>query len=226
MTGFYDLPRWLMPLVQRTFDWIYQHGDWAYDSISWVVSGGRWQDWVRSMALWPEAQEGAMVLELGVGPGHLQVYLAEQGFTPYGIDFSQAMLRRARRCLKRRGYASRLARAKAQALPFLTDTFSRVVATFPSDYIFDPQTQKEVWRVLAPGGRFDALLTAASGLLLVWERFWGDGDPNHQKVLLEERFQPLADLGARVLVKRYPLPRHAWGWVVTAYKPPYPEETL
>lgn len=226
MTGFYDLPRWVMPVIRKTFDWVYQHGAWAYDAISWAVSGGRWQEWIRAMALWPEAQEGAPVLELGVGPGHLQAHMAQLGLKPYGIDFSQGMLRRAVRRMRRQGLPPRLVRARAQALPFPQNTFPRVVATFPSDYIFDLQTQREVWRVLAPGGRFDTLLTAASGLLWVWERLWGDGNPDHQKALLEERFQPLADLGARVLVKRYPLPRHAWGWVVTAYKPPYSEETL
>lgn len=224
MTGFYDLPRWVMPVIRKTFDWVYQHGAWAYDAISWAVSGGRWQEWIRAMALWPEAQEGAPVLELGVGPGHLQAHMAQLGLKPYGIDFSQGMLRRAVRRMRRQGLPPRLVRARAQALPFPQNTFPRVVATFPSDYIFDPNTLREILRVLQPGGRFDSLLTASSGLLLWWERIWGSGDPARQKALLEAHFQPLAAWGARVVLQHRELPHGAKGWVVTAYKPPYPQE--
>ena len=50
----------------------------------------------------------------------------------------------------------------AQSLPFPCDYFDSIVATFPSGYVFDPNTLAEVKRVLRPpsvddntiGGRF------------------------------------------------------------------------
>ncbi len=212
------LVRWLMPVIRAGLHWLYTRGAWAYDAVAWLVSGGHWQDWVRSMALWPEAQEGTWVLELGVGPGHLQVQLAELGFRPVGVDPSPYMLRRARRRLRRAGHRPRLVRARAQALPFPSERFHRVVATFPTEYVFDARTVEEVWRVLKPGGRFDILLSASGWLLTRWER-WLGGDEHAQEMELYRSFRPAARLGALVYIRRYPLPHGAWGWVVTLYKP-------
>src|SRR5205814_10348811 len=38
-------------------------------------------------------------------------------------------------------------------LPFSNESFDTVVSTFPSEYIYDPDTIDEVERVLRPGGR-------------------------------------------------------------------------
>ncbi len=218
------LARWLMPVIRSGLNWLYTRGAWAYDAVAWLVSGGHWQDWVRSMALWPEAREGARVLELGAGPGHLQVHLASLGFHPVGVDPSPYMLRRAKRRLRQIGYPARLVCARAQALPFLAETFDRIVATFPTEYVFEPRTVEEAWRVLKPGGRFDILLSASGWLLTRWERFLGAGDEQAQEMELYEAFRPAARLGALVYIRRYPLPHGAWGWVVTLYKPALLEE--
>jgi ubiquinone/menaquinone biosynthesis C-methylase UbiE len=39
-------------------------------------------------------------------------------------------------------------------------SLNQVVATFPTEYIFDPATVKEVYRILLPGGRLVVLLVA------------------------------------------------------------------
>ncbi len=211
--------RWLMPIFRAGLNWLYHRGAWAYDTVAWLVSGGHWQDWVRSMALWPEAHEGAWVLELGSGPGHLQAHLARLGFRPVGVDPSPFMIRRARKRLRRLGLPCRLLQARAQALPFPPESFHRIVATFPTEYIFEPDTIQEVWRVLRSGGRFDILLSASSWILRWWERFWGPGDEQEQEERMYQAFLPAARLGAQVYIRRYPLPHGAWGWVVTLYKP-------
>ncbi len=41
----------------------------------------------------------------------------------------------------------------AQHQPFSEDSFDTVVSTFPSEYIYDPDTLSEIERVLRPGGR-------------------------------------------------------------------------
>jgi ubiquinone/menaquinone biosynthesis C-methylase UbiE len=138
---------WLMRLF---FYLIYQPMAWIYDLVAWSVSLGRWKDWVLSVLPYLDGQP---VLELGHGPGYLQIALAERGVKAFGLDFSRQMGRLARRRLEKLGYAQHIARGRSQALPFRSAAFSRLVATFPSDYIFHPATLAEAHRILAPGGR-------------------------------------------------------------------------
>ena len=55
--------------------------------------------------------------------------------------------------MTRSGFSPVLSRGYAQFLPFGADCFDSVVATFPSEYINDPQTLAEARRVLCLGGR-------------------------------------------------------------------------
>ena len=63
--------------------------------------------------------------------------------------------RLASRRLSRNGLPMRLCRAKAQRLPFPDNYFANVIATFPTNYIFEPDTVAEIYRVLStnPTGR-------------------------------------------------------------------------
>ena len=45
-------------------------------------------------------------------------------------------------------------------LPFPSGAFQSVAATFPTEYIFDPQTLNEIRRVLSPGGQLIIIPTA------------------------------------------------------------------
>jgi ubiquinone/menaquinone biosynthesis C-methylase UbiE len=103
---------------------------------------------------------GPDVLELGHGPGHLQADLVQNGIKTTGIDLSPQMCRIATRRLGRKGFDPRLVRAQAQRLPFEDCSYNEVVATFPSEYIFDSKTILETYRVLVPGGRFVILPVA------------------------------------------------------------------
>ena len=51
------------------------------------------------------------------------------------------------------GANSRVLQGSAQYIPFPDAAFDTVVSTFPSEYIYDPDTISEVERVLRPGGR-------------------------------------------------------------------------
>jgi ubiquinone/menaquinone biosynthesis C-methylase UbiE len=104
--------------------------------------------------------DGPRVLEIGHGPGHLQVALQEKGLAAYGLDESRQMGSIAVSRLRRKGMPPRLARGYAQALPFESGRFDNVVATFPTEYIFDPQTLAAIWRVLRPGGKLVVVLAA------------------------------------------------------------------
>jgi SAM-dependent methyltransferase len=140
--------RILLALLRPVFWLLYHQFAWAYDLVAAVVSLGRWQDWVRTALPHLEGR----VLELGFGPGHLQTALHQKGAEAFGLDESRQMLRQAAGRLKKAGYPPRLSRGHAQSLPFPAASFERVAATFPSEYIFDPRTLAEIYRVLRPGG--------------------------------------------------------------------------
>jgi ubiquinone/menaquinone biosynthesis C-methylase UbiE len=92
------------------------------------------------------------VLEIGFGPGHLQMALNADGLAVFGLDESRQMSHQAARRLHRVKYPQRLIRGNAQNLPFLDCAFDRVVATFPSEFIFEGQTLLDIHRVLRPAG--------------------------------------------------------------------------
>lgn len=138
---------WYRALVRRAFHHFYRELAWTYDAVAWLVSAGLWRRW----ALAPLPLLRGRTLELGFGPGYLQLALA--GRPAAGLDASPQMARMAARRLRRAGQAPRLARGLAQQLPFAAGAFDTVVATFPAEYILDPRTHAEVRRVLAPGGR-------------------------------------------------------------------------
>ncbi len=207
------LRRW----VFRFLDWLYTQGAVFYDLVAAGVSLGWWTDWVRSMALWPEARPNARVLELGCGPGHLLQESLEKGFWAVGVDASPNMLRLARRRLKARNLPVRLVRARAQALPFPDAFFDRVVASFPTAYIVEPETLREIARVLRPQGRVDVLMGASFPWLNRLERLLGL-DAQDTMDRWEDRFRPWKALGVTYTVHMYPLPGGARGWVVSGWK--------
>ncbi len=164
----------------RTYAWLterlYNELAWAYDPISWTISGGKWST-CREDVL-PHIT-GKRVLELGFGTGDLLIALHRCGFAVYGLERSQTMHQVASRKLQQQG-GIKVQRVcgLAQHLPFPNNSFDTVVATFPSGYVFDPSTLIEVKRVLrlpeassnVPGGRFVivGLLADYRGKTLGW----------------------------------------------------------
>jgi|WetSurMetagenome_2_1015567.scaffolds.fasta_scaffold154350_3 ubiquinone/menaquinone biosynthesis C-methylase UbiE len=156
-------------ILRVIYDLLYHPFAWSYDLVAGFVSFGQWIGWVE--AIIPLVQ-GSKVLELGFGPGHLQMRLVLKGFQVYGLDESPQMTRQASRRLRRNGTAVNLVRGLSQNLPF-DSLFDTVVATFPSEYIFDPKTMGEISRVLLPEGRLIILLSVSPG------------NPNSRSVLVK-----------------------------------------
>jgi ubiquinone/menaquinone biosynthesis C-methylase UbiE len=150
------LMRLLLSFFQIFFHLLYHQFAWMYDLVAALVSLGRWKTWVGSALPYIEGR----VLEIGFGPGHLQVSMHAAGLAAFGLDESRQMARQARRRLHRQGYSFNLSRGLAQHLPFSKAVFDTVVATFPSEYIFAPDTLAEIRRVLVPGGRLVILPSA------------------------------------------------------------------
>ena len=140
----------MMRLLRFFFYHFYHAFAWTYDLVAAVVSVGRWQEWVLSALPY---LRGPRVLELGHGPGHLQLAGRQRGLAMFGLDESRQMGRMAFSRMARNGLEPRLSRGYAQAMPFKTGELDEVVATFPTEYIFDPRTLAEARRVLRPGGK-------------------------------------------------------------------------
>ncbi|MBI3175839.1 MAG: methyltransferase domain-containing protein [Chloroflexi bacterium] len=148
----------LTRFMRHFFQWLYHPLAFTYDLVAAAVSFGRWNDWGRGVL--PHVH-GTRVLEVGHGPGHLQRSLLDLGLAPVGLDESAQMGRLAKTRLLKSGYAKiNLVRGVTQSLPFPSGHFDTILSTFPSEYIFDPQTLSEVWRVLDNGGRLVVLPAA------------------------------------------------------------------
>ncbi len=137
-------------LVRFGFYLLYNPLAFTYDSVSKLVSFGAWRCWQRA-ALAHLPRDG-WALELAHGTGDLQIDLAAAGVSSIGYDLSANMGRIARQKLSRHGVVPRLVRGRAQTLPFADGAFRSVVSTFPTDFIIDPETLREVRRVLAADG--------------------------------------------------------------------------
>jgi ubiquinone/menaquinone biosynthesis C-methylase UbiE len=145
----------IMRLMRVFFDLLYHPFAFTYDLVAALVSLGRWNDW--GMAILPYVK-GRRVLEIGHGPGHLQLTLRERGLAVLGLDESSQMGKIARKRIRQFGYPGlNLTRGLAQALPFTSGSIDSIVSTFPSEYIFDFRTLSEVRRVLIDGGRLVVL---------------------------------------------------------------------
>jgi ubiquinone/menaquinone biosynthesis C-methylase UbiE len=138
-------------MMRVFFYQLYHKFSWTYDVISSIVSLGNWEEWILSVVPY---LSGSRVLELGHGPGHLLYKLCEAGIKVYGIDESPTMGVISQKRLNKWKRFPGLIRAYAQSIPFPNQTYHQIVATFPSEFITDPRTINEAFRVLHHGGKF------------------------------------------------------------------------
>ena len=151
----------LVRILRYGFHLLYHQLAWTYDSVAALVSAGHWIEWVRSIA--PDLEGCSRILEIGHGPGHLLESLAGPGRQLIGIDLSPQMGQRARKKLRPLNPQPGLVQADARALPFPDGTFDAVVATFPAEYIAEPETWRSFRRMIDARGRIVVLLGARPG---------------------------------------------------------------
>jgi SAM-dependent methyltransferase len=105
------------------------------------------------------APEGARVLEIGCGPGHLSIMLARRhGLDVTGLDLDPAMVERARanadRSASDRSRGPAFVLGDVALLSFPDESFDLVVSTLSMHHWADPSAGlAEIARVLRPGGR-------------------------------------------------------------------------
>ncbi len=142
-------------MTPRLRKWLFEtlyRNKYLYRFASTVPFAGQWRVWQR-LAL--TRLRGHDVLELGCGLGDLLADMTEAGYACLAVEQSPQMVAATRETLRRRklGEKAWVIQGSAQHLPFSNASFDTVVSTFPSEYIYDPDTVAEVARVLRPGGR-------------------------------------------------------------------------
>lgn len=130
---------------------VYQSLPAAYNAMDRFTLGAWWHLVRRALDYVPA---GGRVLEVGFGPGRLQVELARKTDESHGLDLAMGMCRYTQRRLKANGLDSRILRGSAFALPYAGKVFDSVVSTFAfSGFPAGARALAEMYRVTAPGGR-------------------------------------------------------------------------
>lgn len=143
----------MAPRLRRfLFETLYKNA-YLYRFASGVPFAGQWRAWQRLVL---SRLHGHDVLELGCGLGDLLADMSEAGYLCHAVEQSPQMVKATRKTLQRGNLDKKatVIQGSSQHLPFSNDSFDTVVSTFPSEYIYDPDTIAEVARVLRSGGRF------------------------------------------------------------------------
>ena len=150
-------------LRKLLFETLYRN-KYLYRFASTVPFAGQWRTWQRQVL--PRLR-GHDVLEIGCGLGDLLADMLAADYACHAVEQSPQMVEAARATLKKRGLGDPglVIQGQAQGLPFSDASFDTVVSTFPTEYIYDPDTISEIARVLRPSGRL--IIVAAANLLPV-----------------------------------------------------------
>jgi demethylmenaquinone methyltransferase / 2-methoxy-6-polyprenyl-1,4-benzoquinol methylase len=143
----------------------------VYDFMNHAMTMGLDRRWRRLAAL-AVVQPGDRVLDSCCGTGDLAIAAARAGGRVTGLDFSEAMLERARRKAPELEWLH----GDALALPFEDASFDVVTVGFGIRNVADLEAGlRELARVLEPGGRLAVLeITRPRGLLRPFFRIWFD----------------------------------------------------
>ena len=122
-------------------------------------------------------KNGARLLEIGSGLGHLVAQL-EDTFQTFGMDLNHWAVKESKFVVK----TSMLETASAQELPFADGSFNVVIIKHIVEHLPNPEKAiREIGRVTAPGGTLILATPNLSSLLkpLKGERWIGYQDPTH-----------------------------------------------
>jgi demethylmenaquinone methyltransferase/2-methoxy-6-polyprenyl-1,4-benzoquinol methylase len=154
--------------VRRMFDRIAP----VYDAMNHAMTAGLDRRW-RALTVRAVVRPGDRVLDACCGTGDLAIAACEAGAEVTGLDFSEAMLERARRKDPRIEWVA----GDALGLPFPDASFDAATVGFGVRNLEDlDRGLAELARVLRPGGRLGILeITRPRGALAPFYRVWFDG---------------------------------------------------
>ena len=143
----------------------------VYDAMNRVMTVGLDRRW-RRLAVEAVVLPGDRVLDACCGTGDLAVAAEREGGTVTGLDFSPAMLERARR----KSTSITWVEGDVLALPFADGSFDAATVGFGVRNVADLDSGlRELRRVLRPGGRLAVLeITNPRGPLRPFFALWFD----------------------------------------------------
>lgn len=143
----------------------------VYDVMNHVMTMGLDRSW-RRLTVEAVVQPGDRVLDACCGTGDLAVGAERQGGTVTGLDFSPAMLERARR----KSETIEWVEGDLLALPFEDGSFDAVTVGFGVRNVLELEAAlAELQRVVRPGGRLAILeITRPRGVLRPFFSLWFD----------------------------------------------------
>ncbi|PKO07508.1 MAG: hypothetical protein CVU41_02110 [Chloroflexi bacterium HGW-Chloroflexi-3] len=134
---------------------LYESFAFGYDIFAFIVSFGHWNHWTYQIKKFLNHED--KILEVGIGTGILHKNLILEKYQILGCDLSKQMLKISSRRLK--DDDPKILRTNNIKLPFKDSSFSKIIATFPSDYIFSEDFLNESQRLLKFGGELIVLLS-------------------------------------------------------------------
>jgi demethylmenaquinone methyltransferase/2-methoxy-6-polyprenyl-1,4-benzoquinol methylase len=143
----------------------------VYDVMNRVMTAGLDRAW-RRLAVEEVVQPGFRVLDACCGTGDLAIAAEREGGIVTGLDFSPAMLERARR----KSGTVTWVEGDVLALPFPDGSFDAATVGFGVRNVADLEAGvAELARVLRPGGRLAILeITRPRGVLRPFFSLWFD----------------------------------------------------
>jgi demethylmenaquinone methyltransferase/2-methoxy-6-polyprenyl-1,4-benzoquinol methylase len=143
----------------------------VYDAMNRVMTAGLDRRW-RRITVEQVVRKGDRVLDACCGTGDLAIAAEARGADVVGLDFSEAMLERARSKSREIEWV----RGDVLALPFDDASFDGVTVGFGVRNVDDLEAGlRELRRVLRPGGRIGILeITRPRGALAPFYRLWFD----------------------------------------------------
>lgn len=132
---------------------------WKFELTGWQSAvnkyhdsfGGLTSQTIPALLDATEVSKSSHVLDVASGPGYVAASAAERGATVVAVDFSAAMVAKARELFPNIDFRE----GDAEALPFHHDTFDAVVMNFGLLHLGQPEKAiGEAYRVLRRGGRF------------------------------------------------------------------------
>jgi demethylmenaquinone methyltransferase/2-methoxy-6-polyprenyl-1,4-benzoquinol methylase len=143
----------------------------VYDVMNRVMTAGLDRRWRRETVR-ETVSPGDRVLDAACGTGDLAIEASRAGARVVGLDFSEAMLERARRKAPQLEWVQ----GDLLALPYDEGEFDAATVGFGIRNVADLEAGlRELRRVVRPGGRVGILeITRPRGALRVFYSFWFD----------------------------------------------------
>lgn len=186
--------------ASRLTDVGYEVGNVAKEYANWLDSGRKLPDGVSASIL-----EGRRVLDVGCSFGRQMIAFAQHGAKVWGIDFQNTYLRLSSAFAQQQGLGKlRVARSRAEQLPFLSGSFDVVFCRLVLNYVSDVDgTIAEFGRVLRPGGVLVLIIDPISmPVRSLWTSKWLGNTRSIAFILFGLLNTVIVELGGRQLVLR------------------------